>query len=214
MEINPMLFDKIPITRALLEAENIMPQKIKYHYQDPYIVERLGFALYRHIRLLNCNFSRPLLIMAIGTDRSTGDCLGPLIGTKLLEKDPQLNLMGTLKDPVHAANLEEKLKIVKDRYKDPIVIALDASLGRTDHIGSITLTPGPLKPGLGVNKSLPEVGEISLTGTVNIGGYMEYFVLQNTRLNLVWEMADIMAQSIMSTFKLLHDNFYEELVKQ
>lgn len=31
--------------------------------------------------------NQPIVIFCIGTDRSTGDCLGPLIGTKITEKD-------------------------------------------------------------------------------------------------------------------------------
>ncbi len=35
-----------------------------------------------------------------------------------------------------------------------------------------------------------------LTGLVNIGGYMEYFVLQSTRLSLVMKMSDIISYGI------------------
>jgi putative sporulation protein YyaC len=47
-----------------------------------------------------------------------------------------------------------------------------------------------------VNKSLPEVGNIHITGIVNVSGFMEYFVLQNTRLSLVMNMAEIISTSI------------------
>ncbi|MNE77605.1 hypothetical protein D3C80_1739330 [compost metagenome] len=34
------------------------------------------------------------------------------------------------------------------------------------------------------------MGDISIYGIVNVGGFMEYMVLQNTRLSLVMRMAD------------------------
>ena len=41
------------------------------------------------------------------------------------------------------------------------------------------------KPGAGVNKDLPPVGDLYITGVVNVGGFMDYLVLQNTRLYLI-----------------------------
>ena len=55
---------------------------------------------------------------------------------------------------------------------------------------------GPVKPGAGVNKELPAVGDIHITGIVNVSGFMEYFVLQNTRLHLVMKMAKTIANGI------------------
>src|SRR5690606_15580241 len=103
---------------------------------------------------------------------------------------------GTLEDPVHAKNLQEKIKKIYSSFNNPFIIAIDACLGKIDRIGYISVGEGPLKPGAGVNKNLPAVGNISITGIVNLGGYMEYLVLQNTRLNLVMKMADTLVQSI------------------
>ncbi len=134
---------------------------------------------------------RPAVLVCIGTDRSTGDALGPLIGTNLSRMGlNRLHILGTLDNPVHATNLAETLQYIQEAYRNPYIIGIDACLGKTDSIGVITLTEAPLLPGSGVNKQLPEVGEISLTGIVNVGGFMEYMVLQNTRLSLVWHMAD------------------------
>ncbi|MGZ6530106.1 MAG: spore protease YyaC, partial [Tumebacillaceae bacterium] len=69
-------------------------------------------------------------------------------------------------------------------------------LGQLSSVGLVTLANGPLKPGAGVNKVLPEVGNIHLTGIVNVGGFMEYFVLQNTRLSVVMRMADTIVDSL------------------
>ncbi|KUK37170.1 MAG: Putative sporulation protein, partial [Thermacetogenium phaeum] len=79
----------------------------------------------------------------------------------------------------------------------PLIIAVDASLGQPQNVGAITIGKGHLKPGTGVHKELPPVGDIFITGVVNIGGYLEYLVLQNTRLGLVMKMADCIARAVI-----------------
>lgn len=97
--------------------------------------------------------SRELVIMCIGSDRSTGDSLGPLIGYKLEKFHiPGISVRGTLSEPVHAANLAENLELINSSYRHPFVLAVDASLGTHEHIGYVTLSEGPLRPGLGVKK--------------------------------------------------------------
>lgn len=140
-----------------------------------------------------------LVIMCIGTDRSTGDSLGPLIGYKLekrLKSYDHIFVHGTLENPVHAKNLKDSINLIYKTYNNPFVIAIDACLGKFDRVGYITIGNGPLKPGAGVNKDLPPVGNMHITGIVNLGGFMEYMILQNTRLNLVMKMADTIADGI------------------
>jgi putative sporulation protein YyaC len=69
-------------------------------------------------------------------------------------------------------------------------------LGKYKSVGFIEVGNGPVKPGAGVNKELPAVGHIHITGIVNVSGFMEFFVLQNTRLNIVLKMAKIIANGI------------------
>jgi putative sporulation protein YyaC len=141
--------------------------------------------------------TRPICFVCIGTDRSTGDSLGPLVGTLLEEKDPApFYVYGTLDQPIHAVNLEDRLKEIIVKHRDPYLIGIDACLGRIKNVGVIQLGHGPVKPGAGVNKELPSVGDIHITGIVNVSGFMEFFVLQNTRLNLVMKMAKTIANGI------------------
>lgn len=141
--------------------------------------------------------SQPIVLVCIGTDRSTGDSLGPLVGTLLEEKKLKgFHIYGTLEHPVHAVNLEEKLAFINENHQNPFMISIDACLGRLKSIGSIQIGTGPLKPGAGVNKQLPPVGDMHITGIVNVSGFMEFFVLQNTRLNVVLNMAKTIANGI------------------
>ncbi|MHB8125087.1 MAG: spore protease YyaC [Desulfitobacteriaceae bacterium] len=174
------------------------PSKIKAHMGDSSGTARINSKL---TELLTISPHRPVLILCIGTDRSTGDSLGPLIGTQLIRhKLPKLHVLGTLEQPVHATNLSETILYIEESFVNPFVIAIDACLGRLDSIGFITLTQGPLKPGAGVHKELPAVGEAHLTGIVNVGGFMEYMVLQNTRLNIVWQMAEKISAMVVRSY--------------
>jgi len=139
-----------------------------------------------------------VVFVCIGTDRSTGDSLGPLVGT-YLQKLGYTNVIGTLDEPVNAVNLTERLKVIDGTKK---VIAIDACLGQQTSVGRFQVAAGPLKPGAGVNKELPAVGDYHIKGIVNVGGFMEYFVLQNTRLFLVIKMARAITDSIVSTFSI------------
>lgn len=148
-----------------------------------------------------------VVFMCIGTDRSTGDSLGPLIGYKLSNlRHSNVYVYGTLDNPVHAKNLSEIINNVYAHHPNPLVIAIDACLGIIEHVGYINISKGSIKPGAGVNKDLPEVGNISITGIVNISGFMDFLILQNTRLNLVMKMADLISLGIKYTLNQLAYN--------
>lgn len=139
-----------------------------------------------------------IVFVCIGTDRSTGDSLGPLVGS-YLEGLGYKNVYGTVDSPVHAVNLNET---INNLPKNKVVIAIDASLGNSTDVGNISLIKGSLKPGAGVGKDLIEAGDYSLCGVVNVAGFMEHFVLQNTRLSLVMKLAKDIVSGITNTFPL------------
>jgi len=138
-----------------------------------------------------------LVIVCIGTDRATGDSLGPLVGYKLKNlTHEQVTLYGTLDEPVHAKNLEETLSEIVKKHNGALVIAIDACLGATQNVGCLSLGEGAIKPGAGVKKELPPVGHIHITGIVNFSSLMNMVILQNTRLSLVMKMADTIASGM------------------
>jgi len=137
-----------------------------------------------------------IIFVCIGTDRATGDCLGPLIGYKLKDmRYRNVYVYGTLDEPVHAKNLHEYIRMF-DKFDNPFIVAIDACLGKLERVGFINIKEGPLSPGSGVNKNLPPVGCVNITGIVNVGGFMEIMILQNTRLSLVMNMANLISNGI------------------
>lgn len=185
--------------------------------KNRYINSNSKFALSEFYNLVfNCLsannvLNKDLIILCIGTDRSTGDSLGPIVGHKLLpmiKTHDNINLFGTLENPVHAKNLEKHIKTINNSYDNPFIIAIDSSLGKQTHVGYLSIENSSLKPGAGVNKSLPAVGDVSITGIVNISGMLEYMVLQSTRLSLVITMADIIYKSLyLSIYRLYRKDY-------
>lgn len=174
---------------------------LKIPYNEPTVLHRLSHKVEQYLGVLPRD--RQIIVVCVGTDRSTGDSLGPLVGTALARENSTLfDLYGTLEEPVHAMNLGDTLLKILRQARQPFVIAVDACLGQVSSVGCIQVGSGPVRPGAGVNKELPPVGDIHMTGIVNVGGFMEYFVLQNTRLNLVVKMSEIIAQSIL---KAIHN---------
>lgn len=169
-------------------------EQVTIHYEERNVATVISDTLYHWSFPMN----KPIVVLCIGTDRSTGDSLGPFIGTYLTEKYKLENLIvyGTLNEPVHAKNLSTILEEVNRKHNNALVLAIDACLGRSSSVGHILCGKGKLKPGSAFNKVLPPVGDFYLAGIVNVAGFMEYSILQSTRLSLVTNMAKQIAKSL------------------
>lgn len=198
------------LLKNLLNRETeALPEKIVHHINDENHIYKSANQLVSYLRALDPTFVRPIVLVSIGTDRSTGDSLGPLVGSFLKEKQrsmPEFHVYGTLDDPVHAINIAQCMENIMNQHTNPIIIAVDACLGQAQNVGNLNLGVGSVKPGAGVKKELPSVGHIYLTGTVNVGGYLEYLVLQNTRLNLVMKLARSISDTIYKAYNQIQIN--------
>jgi putative sporulation protein YyaC len=179
-----------------------MARSYTVHNDNPRICVDDSLASHRlSTRLIECIYSLQstvldFAVLCIGSDRSTGDALGPLVGSKIKKYESEfMRVYGTLDAPVHAVNLAD---VLTELYANgSTVIAIDACLGKAANVGTFDANMGPLSPGAGVKKILPQAGDIHITGTVNIKGFMEYAVLQSTRLSLVVKMANTISDAII-----------------
>jgi putative sporulation protein YyaC len=181
--------------KKLIKDFFVPEQRIDIHQSNA--PTYLATAVANNLTKFDSSGQHPIIAFCIGTDRSTGDSLGPLIGTLLSKKlHPNLLVFGTLDEPVHAINLKQFIAKVEEEFPLSPVIAIDACLGRLENVGYVTVGCGSLEPGAGVKKDLPPIGDIYIKGVVNVGGFMEYLVLQNTRLSLVVKMANVIAEGL------------------
>jgi len=161
-------------------------EKLQINYMNPDLLDKMNERIISWLP----EVPKEYVVVCVGTDRSTGDALGPLTGSYLSELKPKhLNVYGTLPEPVHATNMPDYIQHIYKHHQDGFVIAVDASLGKAASVGSIIADVGSLNPGAALNKNLPAIGDIHVTGVVNISGFMEFTTLQNTRLSLVVDMA-------------------------
>lgn len=153
-----------------------------------------------------------LVFLCIGTDRVTGDCLGPFVGQKLSSySGTDFSVYGTLFQPVHALNLTDIYQHIQTHHPNALIIAIDASLGEKKHLGYVTIANGALHPGAAIHKQLPSVGHIHITGIVNVSGVLEQLTLQTTRLSTVIFLADKIVQGILESIPLSKTDFKQIL---
>lgn len=165
-----------------------MSKTVCFNSNDKYVQWKMNRTLVELIRGIDKQYEN-VTVICIGTDRSTGDSFGPLTGHMLSRLTLlKFNLYGTLEKPVHALSLPDTLNSM-DTEKS-LVIAVDAGVGDTNMVGHISMGYDPVKPGSGLGKTLPSVGDISITGIVAMGGLAPFVMLQNAPLGLVYKMAE------------------------
>lgn len=157
--------------------------------------------------IIDCNPKnlRPIFI-CIGSDLVLGDSLGPLVGTFLKNKNLPAYVYGTLNFPITAKEVEYARTYLKQMHPNSVAIAIDAAVGESGDIGLIRVIDKGLKPGLGVDKNLGTVGDLSIIGVVAEKSLKNYNLFNLTRLNLVYKMAEHIACGIEKYIKHL-DNY-------
>lgn len=78
------------------------------------------------------------VLLCIGSDRVTGDSLGPMVGSALEERyKKSIPVFGTLKMPVHALNLEETIDAIHLHFPDHPLIAVDVPLEQKNILAAL-----------------------------------------------------------------------------
>ncbi len=151
-------------------------------------------------------FSRMPVVVCVGSDLAIGDSLGPIVGSMLKYKTQGLDvfLYGTLKAPVTAKEVKYLRSFLKETHRGRKIVAVDAAVGGEGDIGLIKILDEPLRPGAGANKKLGRIGDISVLGIVAEKSLMNYGLLNTTRLNLVYSMAEIISDGISALLWEMH----------
>ena len=154
-----------------------------------------------------------IIFLCIGTDRIIGDCLGPIVGTKLKNKFEKqniynINIYGTLDENVSYSNIEDVLKTINDKYDDAYIISVDSALSNKENIGKVFIKEGKLSLGKSLNKKKIEIGDISISGVVGknckIPKY-NFNILQNISLNEVLKLANVVYKGIIEAINEMYN---------
>lgn len=148
------------------------------------------------------------IFLCVGSDKIIGDAYGPLVGERLekLLKNSYNNIqiIGTLQNPISGINLKKEVEKIYKSYKKPCIIAIDAALSNKENIGKIVVTDSKMKFGKGTNKNIVEVGNISIKGIVATdykNPRYNFNELQNASLNRVLNLANITSDGIYNVIK-------------
>lgn len=181
---------KLPVTTVLADV----------HYQDEVAAAQLGEAMFEQYRRDATGADYLPVFLMVGATSSTGDSLGPFVGWFLKRKGCTGTVVGDLNGPVHATNMEEKVREMRMEALRtgciPYIIAVDAAVGRSGHI---TVNRGPLKPGAGMGKSLPAIGNMHVMGGTASFPFLIWF----TGLDQTVAMAEVIADGILTFYERL-----------
>ena len=139
-----------------------------------------------------------VVFVCIGTDRSTGDAFGPLMGT-VLQQLAFPHVIGTLAKPCDAYKVEQAIQQLP---LHKLIIAIDACLGSEKTVGTFIIREGTLQPGAATGRRLPPVGHYSIAAIVNENGPKAYWKIQNTSLFTVLGMVATLRQAVIDTWAL------------
>lgn len=143
--------------------------------------------------------NRPV-ILCIGSDKVSGDILGPLAGT-ILNSDYSIDayIYGTLERPVHGLNIDSYLRFIRNIHKDSLIISIDAAVGHIDDIGKIKLKDNGVNAGgaLGYNNKVEGIGIVGVVAE-NKGDVMSNLLFADYTMveRLSRKIADIIYNSI------------------
>ncbi len=140
----------------------------------------------------------PPVVVCVGSDLAIGDSLGPITGSLLKYKTQGVHffLYGTLAAPVTAKEIKYMRNFLKKTHPNSPILAIDAAVGEKGDVGVIRVTDSPLFPGAGANKQLGCLGDVSILGIVAEKSATNYGILNTTRLNLVYTMAEIISDGV------------------
>lgn len=148
---------------------------------------------------------RDVVMLCIGTDRSTGDAFGPLLGNRLLASGWP-HVYGTLQEPCDANRFRD---VVASLPKGKLVLAFDACLGKDSAaVGRYRMAEGPLRPAEAVGNPLPAVGDYSVAAIVAARSIKPYAALQSASLALVMELAAGVQQAIDAAWGLQTESLH------
>lgn len=172
--------------------------KKKVNYKSSLAYYEIANSLTKYIK-------NNTVIICIGTDKCIGDCLGPLVGTLLETSFFPLPVYGTISSPIHALNLEERLKVINIEHPNSYIIGIDACLGDSKSIGEIHTRDYAIRPGKGVGKNLPDVGVASIIGIIDSSDNSDFFSTRSIRLSFVLDMAKTISHGIIHSYTLCED---------
>ena len=148
-----------------------------------------------------CSIKSDIVFVFIGTDANIGDSLGPICGNLTGFSGSNCLFYGDLTNTITAKDVPYLVNFIKNSHPSSFIVTVDAALGDVTDIGTIKICQRGIKPGLGVNKDLPAVGDaaiISVVGEKKPDGTLNTVL----RLGAVYKIAKTISDGIAGYLNL------------
>ena len=150
-----------------------------------------------------------VIFLCVGTDRITGDTFGPIVGYKLKRLFGELkniDIIGDLENIVCDLNIENVIDNICLNHSNPFIISIDSAVScNEENIGKIIVERGGICVGKCLCKNRYVVGDMNIKGIVAKdlkNPKRNFMLLQNIRLNMIMQMADIVSHGIYNSIEV------------
>ena len=142
------------------------------------------------------------VIVCVGSDLAVGDTLGPLVGSELIDKlYGKAYVYGTLESPITAKEIGVIYKTINKLHPKSKILVIDAAVGDFSDVGIIKLADKGIKPGLGINKDLEQIGDTSIIGIMSDKANKGSGIYNETRFSLVKKTSNVIINGILEYLK-------------
>jgi len=157
-----------------------------------------GSPLDKIVKELASTIDEIPIVLCLGSDRLLQDCLGPMIGSALIEQGYPSYVYGTLDAPIFCQNLEYAYRFIKATHPTRKLLIIDASSTKEqERLGKIVLAKDykPLNPKL---QNLELSADWFLFGVCSM--YNNTFPqIVGARLAIIQKLAETMSNALLNT---------------
>ncbi len=144
-----------------------------------------------------------ILFLCIGSEKISGDSLGPIVGTLLKEKYKlPYPVLGSEDYPVNGVNISRYREYILSHFPTHKIIAIDAALGDKKDVGNIKFRDGGVKAGGAVGVKNEPIGDLAILGVVGEKGSDCMQTLLDAPFEKVLTLAEKIADVIYEVFCL------------
>ena len=166
--------------------------ELNFYVEDKYLYLSVAKALKKYVD----SDAIGVVFVFVGTDGNIGDSLAPLCSSLLSVNNAKIFIYGDLNNPITAKEVPFVAKYIKKAHPNSIIIVVDAAVGTKWDVGRVKVQKNGLKPGLGVNKDLPMIGDLSIIGVVGEKNDFKKGFLPQIRLSSIYKMAKNISKAI------------------
>ena len=97
------------------------------------------------------------------------------------------------------------IKKIENTYENPFIIAIDSAISNYRNLGDIVVSKESVSLAAGMNRRVDNIGDMSIKGVVAkrlTNPRCNFNLLQNTRLSLVMNMANIVSEGIYNVIEI------------